>query len=117
MRTRLVSISVLSGIGLAVLILLLLAPAPARAATYTVTTTGASGSGSLLEAILNANTNPGPDTIDFSVSGTIVLTGDLPLIVDELTISGPGADQLVVSGARAFRPFAVTYGQGVTSPG
>ncbi len=42
----------------------------ASAATFTVTNTADSGAGSLRQAILDANTAPGLDTIAFNVSGT-----------------------------------------------
>jgi hypothetical protein len=38
-----------------------------RAAAYTVTNTNDSGSGSLRQAIIDANNNPGPDTIAFNI--------------------------------------------------
>ena len=63
-----------------------------RADTYTVTNTNASGAGSLRQAILDANGNTGHDTINFGVSGAIVLTDALPIIGDDLSITGPGAD-------------------------
>ena len=40
------------------------------ATTNIVTTTADSGLGSLRQAISNANTNPGPNTIAFNISGT-----------------------------------------------
>jgi titin len=40
----------------------------ARAATYTVTNTDDSGPGSLRQAIIDANNNPDPDTIEFNIS-------------------------------------------------
>jgi parallel beta-helix repeat protein len=40
------------------------------AATFTVTNTSDSGGGSLRQAILDANGNAGPDTIDFNIPGT-----------------------------------------------
>src|SRR5512134_2336236 len=54
------------GIGLG----LLLSVAAARGATFTVTNTNDSGGGSLRQAILDANANAGPDTIDFNIPGT-----------------------------------------------
>ena len=44
-----------------------LAAQRARAATYTVTNTKDSGVGSLRQAIIDANNNPGPDTISFNI--------------------------------------------------
>ena len=90
--------------------LTLMSPGPAMpTATYSVTNNNAGGPGSLYQAILNANANAGADTITFApeVSGTIVLTGSLPFIVDMLTINGPGANVLAVSGANAYRVFAI----------
>jgi predicted outer membrane repeat protein len=67
----------------------------AHAATITVTNTNDSGPGSLRQALANANNG---DTINFSVSGTITLTsGGLP-VTKNVTISGPGADQLSIVG-------------------
>src|SRR5262245_45508555 len=51
---------------------------------------------SLREAISEANTQPGDDTIQFGVSGTINLTGALPDLTSNINITGPGADQLTV---------------------
>jgi CSLREA domain-containing protein len=68
----------------------------------------------LREAILAADNSVGtPDTIKFSVTGAINLGSPLPAITDDLTISGPGAEQLVVqrgsaSGTPEFRIFNVT---------
>jgi uncharacterized repeat protein (TIGR01451 family) len=70
----------------------------AWAATYTVTTTNDSGAGSLRQAILDANTTPGMDTIAFNIGGggpqTIAPLSALPNISDPVTIDGatqPGA--------------------------
>jgi CSLREA domain-containing protein len=68
------------------------------AATFTVNTldntddgTCDTGHCSLREAINAANGNAGPDLIDFSVTGTIDLSGAaLPVIMDQLEISGAG---------------------------
>ncbi len=90
-----------------------------RAATYTVTNTYASGSGSLLQAILDANSNAGHDTITFGagISATIVLTDSLPAITGDLTIVGLGADQLAVSGVGTYRVFYINPGVAVTITG
>src|SRR2546421_10062855 len=50
----------------------------------------------LREAIQAANTTAGPDTINFSVTGTINLKSALPDITDNLEIIGPGANMLTV---------------------
>src|SRR6476646_9493679 len=67
----------------------------AHAATITVTSTNDSGPGSLRQALRDAHDG---DTITFAVTGTIVLTsGGLP-VNKNVTISGPGADQLSIDG-------------------
>src|SRR5215211_4320016 len=86
----------------------LLAPAPARAAGFTVTNTNDSGAGSLRETIGQANAQTGPDTITFNVTGTIELGSTLPTISDDLTIDGPGAGKLAISGEDTVRVFKVT---------
>lgn len=62
------------------------------AATFTVTNTNDSGPGSLRQAILDANANPGADTIAFNIPGsglqTIELSSALPTITDPVTIDG-----------------------------
>jgi hypothetical protein len=50
-------------------LLLPLAASSLAAATFTVTNTSDSGPGSLRQAILDANANPGADTIGFAISG------------------------------------------------
>ncbi len=58
------------------------------------------GNLSLREAINQANTNPGADTITFSslfdTTQTIALTSQLPTITDNLTITGPGQTLLTL---------------------
>jgi hypothetical protein len=75
----------------------LIAPA-VSAATYTVTGVHDSGPGSLRQAIIDANNLVGPDTIDFAqgVAGVVVLHSALPIITDDITIIGPGPDQLEI---------------------
>ncbi len=81
--------------------------------TFTVTNLLDDGSaGSLRVAITAANANPGADVIDFApgLIGTIGLTkGELD-ITDSLTLTGPGAGSLTVSGNNAGRVFNVAAG-------
>ncbi len=68
-------------------------PDPLQADTLTVTTTADSGAGSLRQAIIDANANPGPDTITFDIAGdgphTITLLSALPSLTDDgTTIDG-----------------------------
>ena len=77
----------------------------ARAAGYLVTNPDDSGAGSLRDAIVQANANPGTDTINFDSAlngGTISLATEL-LVTDDLIIRGPGADQLTISGGDVTR--------------
>ena len=64
----------------------------ASAAVFTVTNLGDNGAGSLRQAILDANVNPGADTINFNLPGgsvqTIGLTNALPDITTPITING-----------------------------
>lgn len=96
----------------------------AQAATLTVgslaDTTGATDCATatntdctLRDAILDANGDSG-STIGFrsGLSGTITLGAGLPVINVPMTISGPGAGQIAVSGDNAYRPFDVD-----TAPG
>jgi Right handed beta helix region len=86
----------------------------ARAATFTVSNTNDSGSGSLRDAITMANASPAvPNTINFSVSGTITLGSDLPAIDNtspgSLTINGNG-QAITIAGAGMFQVFVVNSG-------
>ena len=74
------------------LVAALLSAAAVTANTYTVTTTADSGAGSLRQAILDANANPGADTIAFNIVGsgvqTIAPASSLDPITDAVTIDG-----------------------------
>src|SRR6188472_187111 len=50
----------------------------------------------LRAAIEEANSLSGDDTINFSVTGTINLTGALPVLSSNVTINGPGSGLLTV---------------------
>jgi parallel beta-helix repeat protein len=77
-----------------------------RCLPSTVTNLNDAGAGSLRQAILDT---PAGGTVDFQpgLSGTITLTSGELLIDKDLTISGPGADVLTVSGNNASRVFEV----------
>jgi gliding motility-associated-like protein len=57
--------------------------------TYTVINAADAGAGSLRQAILDANANPGLDTIAFSGPFSIVLISSLPNITSPVFMNGP----------------------------
>lgn len=83
--------------------------AEAQAATFTVLNLNDSGTGSLRQAISDANDLGGADTILFQdgLTGTITLTGGQLVITDSVTITGPGARVLTVSGNHSSRVFDI----------
>jgi hypothetical protein len=87
----------------------------AQAATLTVTNTEDSGPGSLRAALAAANDG---DTIDATgISGTIILTNGQLLVSNSVTIAGPGANQLTISGNDAQRVLFINPGApGAASP-
>jgi Right handed beta helix region len=93
----------LGGVGTA----LFLAPqAGATGSTFTVTNTDDSGTGSLRQAISDANSNSGHDTIVFAqgVAGTIALTRRLE-VLHGLDIQGPGSTVVSISGQGTQQAF------------
>jgi len=76
----------------------------ARAATITVTNTNDSGPGSLRQALAIANDG---DMINFAVTGTIGLISGGLLIAKNVTISGPGSNQLSIDGNQAVLVFGI----------
>jgi CSLREA domain-containing protein len=126
--------------GLLLILFLILAITPLTViradATFVVNTTAdEDNSGpncSLREAITAANSNadyggctgsgPGAHTITFDnnvfdTAQTITLTSALPDITSSVTISGPGANLLTVSGANQYRPFHIIGQSAVTISG
>lgn len=91
------------------LLSLLLLPAAAGAANFTVTTLADSGAGSLRDAVDQANRTVGADVVSFNagLSGSIVLNSGAIDIFDALSINGPGAAQLSISGNHASRLFRI----------
>ena len=84
--------------------------------TFTVLNLLDSGPDSLRAAVVAANANPGADSIDFAVTGTISLESALPALNSSLAIQGPGANQLTVArNAASTTAFDVfTVGSGAT---
>lgn len=84
------------------------------AATLVVTSVADSGAGSLREAATSASAG---DTIEFSVTGTITLTGGELVLDRSLVVAGPGATNLIISGNGASRLFNVASGVTVSISG
>ena len=109
----------------AILAVACLGAAGARAATLTVNTTADSSDSScgstcsLRDAINQANSDNSGDTIQFNSSldgGTITLGSALPAINANITITGPGANLLTISGNNNFSVGSVfTISSGVTA--
>lgn len=107
--------------GLAV-VATLLSGAVAEADTFTVNTlSGGTGSGTLYSAITQSNADTSPTTpgrtIVFSsgLTGEIGLTASLPGISEPVTITGPGANVLTVSGQGNQGIFFVENGLSATT--
>src|SRR5262245_59163887 len=85
-------------------------------ATLTVLNTNDAGAGSLRQTIISAAAG---DTIVFAagVTGTIALTTGLLDINKNLTIQGPGANVLAVSGSNASKVFQIEPGVTVAISG
>jgi hypothetical protein len=99
---------------LTVAMLVFAAMSALRANTITVTNTNDTGPGSLRQALVDANDG---DTIDFAVTGTIGLTSGELLVDKSVTISGPGADNLALSGNAKSRVFHIGSSRIVTISG
>jgi hypothetical protein len=99
----------------AVLAASLLPAASALALSYPVTNLNDSGAGSLRQAILDANSHSGADSIPIETTGTIELETALPSINGDVTIAGPGAGSLTVVRKESAPRFSVFEFQGSTA--
>lgn len=79
----------------------------AHAASFEVTNLNDSGAGSLRDVLAQANALAGADVITFQsgLTGTITLTSGEIDITDSVTVQGPGATELTISGNGASRIF------------
>jgi CSLREA domain-containing protein len=78
------------------------------------TTNDNTNTGTLRYCLTQTNQFSG-GTIGFSVTGTITLTSALPAIITNLTIQGPRANQLTISGNNQFTVFTINSGTVVIS--
>jgi hypothetical protein len=86
--------------------------------SYTVLNELDSGPGSLRQAVLDANSAGGSNSISFSASvKKITLTAGELTISNNLEIAGPGANRLSISGNHASRIFDIQSGSDVTIEG
>ena len=82
--------------------------------TYVVTNHRDVGPGSLRDDVQQSNASLGPNTITFAVTGTITLTSGQLEISNDLTIIGPGAGSLSISGNNQSRVFQIDAGANVS---
>lgn len=73
-------------------------PQPSGPGTRIVNNCLDSGSGSLREAVANANDMEVIDLTQLQCSEISLFSGEIPVLVDNLTILGPGADALTIDG-------------------
>ena len=87
--------------------------------TFMVTNHRDVGPGSLRDDIQQSNNTPGPNTIVFAAgfTGTITLTGTQLEISSNVTITGPGASSLAISGGGMSRVFQIDVGAAVSISG
>jgi hypothetical protein len=73
--------------------------------------------GDLRYCINKVNEVPGPDIIDFNVTGTIRLTGALPHLASDMYLNGPGVDLLAIDANLQDGVFVVETGANVRISG
>jgi hypothetical protein len=78
---------------------------------------GSFSRGDLRFCITTTNATPGPDVIEFRVTGTINLNSGLPDLEDDVQITGPGASLLTIDAQQRDRLFHVTAGADVEISG
>ena len=76
--------------------------------TFSVANLNDAGPGSLRDAIGQANSNPGADTITFATSGKITLTTGEIQITESLAVTGNGAANTIIDGNLSSRIFDIT---------
>lgn len=82
---------------------------PPQEQTFTVTNLEDNGPGSLRQAITDANSNAGIDTIDLQgLNGTIALTSGALQISESVNVNGPGANQLTLNGGGTTQGFVIS---------
>ena len=80
-------------------------------AVFNVLNTNDTGAGSLRQAITDANTAGGQSTILFQagVTGTIILGTALPDLDSDISLLGPGANELTVAQSALAREFGIFH--------
>src|SRR5262245_28333186 len=111
-KRRTVSGKGVAASGAALTLGVLAAGGTAEAAVFNVTNLNDNGAGSLRQALIDANTAAGADTVTFQagLTGTITLTTGQLSIYDSVDVQGPGAAVLTVSGNNASRVFYLYNG-------
>lgn len=86
---------------------------PVFGAIYVVTNTMDSGAGSLRQAITNANSNAGLDTINFNLSGTgptITVSSNLPVFSEQVFIDGTSQPGFVSGSQSTYVKVGTSFG-------
>lgn len=95
------------------------APLIAAPETYTVTSladtnSGTGTSGTLRYCINQANLNPGPNTIQFGIGGTIILAQSLPPMNPNIGTVTSNGQTVTINGGNLFQPFFALPGTSLT---